>query len=208
MWIVSEARELFQLIGTYDGTEGGVKSELLGENPRRPAGSGDQHLRRADGCIRESPLRQSDLALQEFSDPRDLSRQYQLRCLLMLEGGRTDDAYQALLRPADSADSPKGFLEQIYALKEGSDDFQIWHYTAVMTQYRQAGHPLGEQMARALKACPQFTWDLQDQNQSVHPWELILWNIAKHERMNGNDAGYLVFFAERSGLFCKAVNQF
>ena len=199
--IFIEARDLFRMIKTYNGTKQPIQSELLGKvyGVKLEALINKMH---GHPEVFDTALDLSDKALAEFSDPRDISRQYQWRCLLMVEKGNVDAAYKNLLMAVDTDKKEKStaeFVEYAYNLKNGTYDFLIWHYTNVMLLCSEKNDPRGAELAEALMTHPQFKRDIADQKKVGHPWNLIMWNLARYYRLKGNQTSY-------DDLYQRAVN--
>ena len=180
--IFSEARDLFSIIKTYNDTEQSLQSELLGKT------YGVQteayiNLLHEDPTLYDKAIEASDKAIKEFVKERDLSRQYQWRCLLMAEADKPDKALENLLA-ANSSDSIEGFLSKAFSMSGKGYDFLIWHYTNVMTLFKQHNNPTGDRMANLLLKDKVFISDERNPNKKGHPWNLTLWNISRYARMD------------------------
>ena len=183
-----EARELFGIIKTYNGTEQPVRSELLGKTYGVQLQALINLLHKRPELFDEA-LHVSDLALAEFEDPRDISRQMQWRCMLYEEAGRVEEAYAALLQAVGlpmNENAPQAFLDYAYSLKPGAYDYLLWHYTNVMLRMKEQNHPIGEQMGIVLSHNTGFSADVKDKKKTDHPWNLIFWNVARYARLDGN----------------------
>lgn len=190
--IFTEARDLFSLIKTYNGTEQDLRSELLGKTYGVRIEAMINLLHKQPQLFDEA-LRLSDLALAEFDDPRDISRQYQWRCLLMATARKPDEAYQALLQALDipdTADAPRIFIETTYSKRASDRDFLLWHYTNVMLLLKEIGDPREANLAKALIPDSRFPEDVNNENKKGHPWNLVLWNMARYARAAGNQSVY------------------
>ena len=87
--------------------------------------------------LAQQALEESDKAIKEFSKSRDISRQNQWRCLLMITLNKANDAYEALVNSVenDEGKDPIDLIlfNSIDTPKPGSE-FVLWHYTNVMNQ--------------------------------------------------------------------------
>lgn len=190
--IFTEARDLFSLIKTYNGTEQPIRSELLGKVYGVRTEAIINLLHRKPELF-DAALDASDKAFDEFSDPRDISRQYQWRCLLMVGGKKPEAAHECLLKAvgAENEQKPIGaFLSRVFSMKTGTYDFLLWHYTNVMLLWQEYDSPQAEEMANALIHYPQFSVDVENENKKGHPWNLVLWNVARFVRRAGDISQY------------------
>lgn len=191
--IFIEARDLFGLIKTYNHTEHSIRSELLGKVYGVKLEAMINLLHTHPELFDEA-LEQSDKAFAEFTDSRDLSRQYQFRCLLMVEANKTDEAYRNLLNAVEISseeDNPiNAFIDKVFAMRKGSYDFLLWHYSNVMLLLKKQNDPRGDEMAKALLSHPQFLPDTNDKSRNGHPWNLVLWNVARYMREIDDHASY------------------
>ena len=187
--ILSKAKDLFGMIKTYNDTEQPVRSELLGKIYGVRLEAIINLLRRRPEMLNEA-LSISAKAITEFDDPRDLSRQYQWRCLLLSEAGKPVEAYDALLKSASVAESDASantFLDTIFSMRPGSYDFLLWHYTNVMLSMKHESIPKSTSLFKTLVAHPRFLEDLKNKEKSGHPWNLILWNVGRYVRSEAED---------------------
>lgn len=190
--IFTEARDLFGMIKTYSGTEQTVRSELLGKAYGVQLGAMINLIHHQPHLLPDA-VRISDNALAEFIDSRDIRRQYQLRCLLFTEAEKPNDAFEALLQAVklENSTAPISlFPDTVYAMKEGSRDFLLWHYTNVMLLMEKHGDPRGREMAGKLMGDPRFIADVRSNDKGGHPWNLVLWNAARYARSAGNYSVY------------------
>lgn len=195
--IFIEARDLFGMIKTYNQTEQAIRSELLGKVYGVKLEAMINLLHTRPELFNEA-LAQSDKAIAEFSDSRDLSRQYQFRCLLMVEAKKPEEAYQNLLKALEITPEDENpittFIDKAFAMRKGSFDFLLWHYSNVMLLLKEANDPWSDEMAKALISQPQFLPDANDKSRSGHPWNLVLWNVARYMRATGDHASYKRFY--------------
>ena len=191
--ILTEARELFSLIQTFNGSEHALQSESLGKVYGIRVEAMINLLHNKPGLLREAEA-DSDHALAEFTHAIDLGRQEQWRCMLMVEAGRSEEAIQWLLRVpgVQNAEKPfDAFTEAVYRDLYRGRDYPLWHYTNVMLLLKREGDSRAEAMRQALMNQAGFRDDLQDEIKSGHPWNLVLWNLARYERLNGSQDAYL-----------------
>ncbi len=201
--IFTEAQALFGMIKTYNDTQQAVRSELLGKvyGVRLEAMI---NLLHAQPQLLDEAAELSESAMREFDDPRDISRQYQWRCLLMCEAGRPDEAFEALMRAIDVADNAvPTLLEKLFGMRFGAYVFPLWHYTNVMLCLIGHGDPRGEAMADALLAHPRFQADLSNGELRGHPWNLVLWNVARCRRGAGGQSEFKRFYRRAMELTCE-----
>ena len=194
--IFTEAREMFSLIKTYGGKEQELRSELLGKAYGVRLEAIINLLNRKPELLDEALL-MSDLALKEFDGERDISRQYQWRCLLMVEARRSNDAVDALWKALSVDQDPKpinAFIEKAYLLNAGYRDFLLWHYTNTMLLLKEEKNPQADDMAIALLKDRRFLDELKNPEKKGHPWNLVVWNIAKYSRSLGKVAEYKGFY--------------
>lgn len=195
--ILTEARDLFSMIRTYDGEEQTLRSELLGKvyGVRIEAMINLLHLRPE---LLEEAIHTSDQALVEFVRPSDISRQMQWRCLLMVEAGQADEALGWLLRAVKAEDPPTNQFDScvrtIYHDLYDGRDYLLWHYTNVMLLLKQEKDQRGEEMRMALNKEHLFKEDIEDIKKAGHPWNLVLWNLAKYSRLEQDSAAFNQFY--------------
>ena len=198
--IFEQAKELFAMIGTYAEGEK-VRSELLGKV------YGIQveayiNLLHAHPEYAKVALQRSDAALSEFESANDLSRQYQWRCLLLNEMDQPREAFVWLMKAAQS-ESAAQFVEAMFALRPGSYDFLMWHYTNVMLKLQQQKDPLATEMAAALRKHPQYRADTTNSQKKGHPWNLVLWNLARYARGEGDQPTYTGLYRRAREITCE-----
>lgn len=187
--IFSNAKELFSLIETYDGTINALQSELLGKvyGVKLEAYINLIPQRRD---LFEDALIASDRALAEFSNPIDIRRQYQYRCSLMLAAGKNREALECLMMSYDLDLIDEyvfnKFIDLAYSRHSVADAFALWHYTSVMVAMGKAKCEIGAAMRKALTESKKFEQDLKDTVKSGYPWNMVLWNISKWCRLTGS----------------------
>ena len=182
--IFTEARNLFRMIKTYNNTQQPIRSELLGKvyGVQVEALINQMHLH---PNLYEQALQASNQSIAEFSEPRDLSRAYQWRCLLMVQAKKPDEALACLLQAAEipaGNDELAAFIDSVYAMRTGAYDFLLWHYTNVMLLMQEKKDPRGKHMAELLITHPKFIADTEDTTRKGHPWNLVLWNVSRYAR--------------------------
>ncbi len=186
--IFTETKELFSLIGAYDGLDAKPKSELLGKinGIRLQAYT---NLLHENPMFLEDALAASDAALAEFTSPSDIARQYQYRCLLMIEAGKPQEALACLLQSCNiSMDTPnalKMFINAAYWDAKHPNNFSLMHYTNVLRALAEVNDPCVPEVASALVQHPLFAGDLKSDAKTGHPWNLIFWNMSKYYRIIG-----------------------
>jgi hypothetical protein len=184
--IFTETKELFGLIGAYDGLDTKPKSELLGKinGIRLQAYT---NLLHEHPDVWEDALAASDAALAEFTSPSDVSRQYQYRCLLMVEAGKPQEALACLLQSCNiSVDTPnalKMFVNAAYQNAKHPNSFSLMHYANVLRALAEVNDSRVPEMANALVQHPLFAEDLKSGEKAGHPWNLIFWNMSKYYRI-------------------------
>lgn len=190
--IFSEAKDLFGVIKTYNGTEQPLRSELLGKAYGVQVEAMINLLDKKPELFEEA-VKASDKAINEFTDHRDLSRQYQWRCLLLACSGKSEEALSWLLKASENIDEShpfESFINEAYLMKPGTYDFLLWHYSNVMVLFKEQNDPRGDEMARVLMSHPHFLEDLANEEKRNHPWNLVLWNCGKYARMINNLSVY------------------
>ena len=198
--IFSEAKKLFGRIKTYNGTTQDIKSELLGKTYGVRV-EAMINLLHNHPKLAQQALEESNKAVKEFTKPRDISRQNQWKCLLMITLNKPNEAYEALINSVDN-DEGKDPIDLILynsldTPKTGSE-FVLWHYTNVMNQLIKQGDPRGETMVGKLLSYSQIKDECFLSSRKDHPWQLILWNIACYYRMKNDYSSY-------KGLYRKAI---
>ena len=202
--IFSEAKDLFGVIKTYNGTEQPIRSELLGKAYGVQVETMINLLNKKPELLKEAE-KASEKAINEFTDQRDLSRQYQWRCLLLASSGKPEDALQWLLKTSESIDNNhpvESFINEVYMMKPGTYDFLLWHYTNVMVLFKEQDNPRGDEMARILMSHPHFLDDLANEEKRNHPWNLVLWNSGKYARMLNNLSAYKKMYRRAVEITC------
>ena len=202
--IFTEAKELFGVIKTYNGTEQEIRSELLGKVYGVQVEVMINLLNKQPELFDEA-VEASDKAIKEFSDPRDLSRQYQWRCLLLACARKPEEALMWLLRASDNIDETKpigSFISNAYQMKQGTYDFLLRHYSNVMVLFKEQDDPRGDEMAKILMNHPRFLEDLANENKRNHPWNLVLWNCGKYARIINNLSLYKKMHRKAVDITC------
>ena len=202
--VFSEAKDLFGVIKTYNGTEQPLRSELLGK------GYGVQvevmiNLLKKKPELFDEAVATSDKAINEFTDHRDLSRQYQWRCLLLACAGKPAEALEWLLKAqvlTEGADPIESFINEAYLMKPGTYDFLLWHYSNIMVLFKEQDDSSGDEMAKALMSHPRFLEDVANEDKKNHPWHLVLWNCGKYARMTGNLSVYKQMHRKAMEIAC------
>lgn len=190
--VFTEAKELFGVIKTYNGTEQPIRSELLGKAYGVQVEAMINLLNKKPELF-DKAIAASDKAIREFADQRDLSRQYQWRCLLYVCAGKPEEALEWLLkaREAEGDGEPvEAFINEAYLMKQGTYDFLLWHYSNIMVLFKELKDPCGDKMAKTLMSHPRFLEDVANEDKKNHPWNLTLWNCGKYARMVNNLSVY------------------
>ena len=195
--IFTEAQDLFSMIKTYGGKEQPIRSELLGKVYGIQLEAMINLLRENPGLFDEA-LKTSDKAIGEFTDQRDISRQYQYRCLLMTEARHPDEAYDALLKAA-GVRKMTDLAETITAMKPGANDFLLWHYTNVMLLYKEENNPRGDSMYQQLAQNLNPVL-LDSKGTEGHPSNLFLWNLGRYARLNGDNKTYKQMYRDAMNI--------
>ena len=202
--VFSEAKDLFGVIKTYNGTEQPIRSELLGKAYGVQVEAMINLLNKKPELFSEAE-KVSEKAINEFSDHRDLSRQYQWRCLLLACSGKSEEALNWLLKSSENIDNNhpvESFINEIYMMKPGTYDFLLWHYSNVMVLFKEQNDPRGDEMAKLLMSHPHFIEDLGDEKKRNHPWNLVLWNCGIYARMINDFSGYKKMYRRAVDITC------
>lgn len=202
--VFTEAKDLFGVIKTYNRTEQPVRSELLGKVYGVQVEVMINLLNQKPELFDEA-IAASDQAIQEFTEQRDLSRQYQWRCLLLVCAGKPAEALEWLLKAQEleeGVDPIESFIHETYLMKQGTYDFLLWHYSNIMVLFKEQGDPRGDQMAKALMTHPQCLEDVANEEKKNHPWQLVLWNCGKYARMAGNLSVYKQMHRKAMEIAC------
>ena len=203
--IFLKARDWFSLIQAHDSEEKTVRSELLGKVYGVQLEAAINLLRLHPEMYGEAEAL-SDKAIAEFVDFRDISRQYQMRCLLLVESQHPREAYRLLLKSVGAEDgepSVQTFLEKAFALPNGAYDFHLWHFSNVMLLLMEKQDPFGRKMFEALKKDHRFWRSLDNEEKGGHPWNLVLWNAARCFRMERDHASYMELYRRAVAISCE-----
>ena len=166
--ILKDTKELFAVIGAYDGTESSSTSELLGKaygvKLEAYLNILHQHPELADEAKKIS-----DDAIAEFSDAAGQQRQWLYRCQLMCELGEAEEAVECLLKSLGIAPESRDFVGFINKAISGNtvDSFAIMHYTNVLRALILAKSDIVKDMADALLSSSGFETIIR-QNQSMY----------------------------------------
>lgn len=187
--ILKNAKELFGLIETFDGTAAELRSELLGKVYGIKLEAYINLLQDRPGLF-DKALEVSDLAIAEFSEPSDINRQYHYRCMLMTIAGRTEDALQCLMKiydiPQDAEDRFKRYIDRVLANNLHPDDFALWHYLDVMLLAAERKNAAANKMADAIMNSPVPELYSESADNSIHPRYLVLWKLGKLQYLHNN----------------------
>lgn len=194
--ILIEARDLFGMIKTYNGTEQNVRSELLGKvyGVQAEAMINLMHLNPDLFAEAENALAKG---MKEFTDAYDVTRTNQWKCLLMTEAKRPDEAVQVLLQTLEVQDTEKPFdmfVKTGFAQKPHIWEFLFWQYTNVMLLLKEKADSRAEEMGRAFILHPSYKVEIENPERKGHPWNLVLWNLGRYMRLKGNQKAYVSFY--------------
>lgn len=186
--VLQDAKDVFNMIGTYEDTEIETSSELLGK-------VNGVKLEALINLIHQKPelfeeaLNTSEAAMDEFVKPQDLQRQWQYRSMLMVEAGKPEEAISCLLKSVDLNPESDLAFEKFLNITLSTprvEVFSLFHYTNVMLLLFKKEHKLSEKMAGALFGNVKFNEALRDDALGGHPWNLILWNLSQVYRLKGH----------------------
>ena len=200
--IFLEARDLFSMIKTYNGTEQIVRSELLGKVYSVKSEAIINILYRRPDLLEnaQSALTQ---ALEEFTNTADIARTYQWKCLLMVESRNSSEAIHSLLQAINVQNEEKpfnAFVDTAFNLRPHIWEFLFWHYTNVMILLKEEGDSRAEEMAKALFTHGSYKDEISNDERKGHPWNLVLWNIGRYMRLNGNHNSYATLYKKAVAL--------
>ena len=180
-------KELFSMIDPQQENNNNLRSELLGKvyGVRLEAFT---NLLPDHPEYLEKAVEVSDLAINEFIKPYDIHRQYQYRCLMYVTAGKADEALESLLAAYELKFSEDVFAQFIDKAFSGPrlDIFALFHYTNVMFLLRQGNDPRAQRMKEVLMSNQRFANELKAPIKDDYPWNLILWNIGRYYRLEGN----------------------
>ena len=128
-----------KMLGKVLGSKVAVESYLLDEMPE----------------LKEWILLDSDKAIIQFTEPADITRQYQTRAMAEYRLGNYENAVKALKKAAGVTDD--NLMMLVRTFKEKKDEFGLMHYANIMALATAEGLQLGDErdtqeMAKALTA--------------------------------------------------------
>ena len=132
----------------------------------------------------------------------------------MVEAGKPDEALQCMLEIAElvnpSADPFTSIVDYAYRKGKQADEYMLMYYTAVMVYLHECNHPEAKKITKGLFDHKLFKADLKNSKKTGHPWNRILWNIAKYCRIKGITKSEDVFYrgaivASQKNLECTTV---
>ena len=204
--VLQTAKELFAMIGADVGETDAVRSDLLGKVY-------GVRLEAYINLLHDHPeyfdeaLHTSDLALAEFTKDYDIRRQYEYRCLLFVTAGKPDEALDSLLQAFDfeySQDVFAKIIDGIFVMGRKTDVFSLMHYTNVMLLMREKDDPRAKAMKDALMNCARFVNEAENSPEDDdYPWNMILWNVGRYWRLEGNKKAADDYIAKALSLTTK-----
>lgn len=107
----------------------------------------------------------------------------------MALAGKKREARECLLHSLNiSKEDPSPYaaaLSAIYADETRMDIFSLLHYTNVLICFAESQEPEAVEMGTLLLENPRFRRDISNRRISGHPWNRILWHVARYARTIG-----------------------
>lgn len=125
----------------------------------------------------------------------------------MVQAHKPNEALESLLHAAevqDAADPVAAFVNSIFTMKTGTYDFLLWHYTNVMLLMQEKKDPRGKTMATLLMEHPKFKADIENPERKGHPWNLVLWNVARYARSAKDTIQYERLYQQAINVTCES----
>lgn len=195
--IFEDTNQFFHEIGKKAGFSSDLRSSSLGKVEGIRLQAYINLLSRHPEYYPEA-LKASDKALAEFENNDDKIRQWCYRSLLMVEAKKPDDALQCMMEIAKVINPGANPFSVIidYAYRKGkkADEYLLMYYTAVMAFLHECNHPKAKSMSKKLLDNELFKTDLKNPKKSGHPWNRVLWNIARYCRIRGITKSEAVFY--------------
>lgn len=175
-----------KMLGKVLGSKVAVESYLLDEMPD----------------LKELILRDSDKAIQQFTERSDIARQYQTRAMAEYRLGNYENAVKALKKAAGVSDNKLMML--VRRFKENRDEYGLMHYANIMALATADGLQLGKEMYEA--------WNQEDplilvNNLEVnYPKFVIQWRVATTRYNLGADVKAEIYYKLAMDEALKDIN--
>lgn len=147
-----------KMLGKVLGSKVAVESYLLDEMPE----------------LKEWILLDSDKAIIQFTEPVDITRQYQTRAMAEYKLGNYENAVKALKKAAGVTDD--NLMMLVRTFKEKKDEFGLMHYANIMALATAEGSQLGKEMYEAWEQ--ENVADLINELEVGYPKYVIQWRVA------------------------------
>lgn len=183
-----DSKELLDVIDLRSSGDQARRSPLLGKIYGVRLAAYINLLPRHPELLKDA-VNTSDLAIAEFTNPMDIQRQYQYRCLLHTVAKDTDNALSYLAKSINIENNDQVFpclVKSIFPDHSKTDIFSLLHYTNLMVLLKQKHDSRAEMMKAALDTSRRFLRECQSAEENDYPWNIILWNVSRYLRMNGN----------------------
>lgn len=147
-----------KMLGKVLGSKVAVESYLLDEMPE----------------LKEWILLDSDKAIIQFTEPADITRQYQTRAMAEYRLGNYENAVKALKKAAGVTDD--NLMMLVRTFKEKKDEFGLMHYANIMALTTAEGSQLGKEMYEAWEQ--ENVTALINELEVGYPKYVIQWRVA------------------------------
>ena len=147
-----------KMLGKVLGSKVAVESYLLDEMPE----------------LKEWILLDSDKAIIQFTEPVDITRQYQTRAMAEYKLGNYENAVKALKKAAGVTDD--NLMMLVWSFKEKKDEFGLMHYANIMALATAEGSQLGKELYEAWEQ--ENMADLINEMEVGYPKYVIQWRVA------------------------------
>ena len=208
--ILQEIKDLFSIIGEYDDVPAGQTSELLG----KVLGIKLQayiNLLHTHPDYYDEAVSVSDAALKEFSTPADIRRQWQYRSQLMAIVGRIDEALKCLMQAfsitGTGEESLREFILTVCQSENNADAFAIMHYTNIIMEGIKVKSGISSVMMNTLMGNNDFLKIIEKETCSIHPWQVIFWNLGKYYRATGHKEKYEFFYRKALAIASADISK-